>query len=175
MTTFLVIIAIVFFLYLVTKSMQQAEIDKAYQTRMAEQKVAAEEGRASVAKGLAGDGPIIGWYDDENGRRVYTLPYFQYIDSPAGKALIQQHGLYTQGRWHIYGEFVEGSAQSYNFPRDTQYDYTPDLGTAEGSLGEAIVYATNLPQFWNAANGKYAKGGKIYKSSSSPHVDLTTS
>ena len=140
---------------------------------MAEQKVAAEEGRAAVAKGIAGDGPIIGWYDDENGRRVYTLPFFQYIDSPAGKALIEQHGLYTQGTWAIYGEFVQGSVQSYNFPRDTQYDYTPDLGTAEGSLGEAIVYATNLPQFWNAANGKYAKGGKIYKRSSPPHVDLT--
>ena len=87
--------------------------------------------------------------------------YERFIESSTYSLLMKKHSLDEPGLWQIFGE-------------DPNCDFggchsQPRLGFVEGNLNDVILYAVELPGFW-----QWGAGGDIKKVDNIKKVDSKT-
>lgn len=71
--------------------------------------------------------------------------YRKYLNTYAGKRLLENHSLEEYGTWEIRGEDPNCDFGGHH--------HQPHLGTVEGTLEEVIKYGANLGNFWQWGGG----------------------
>lgn len=78
------------------------------------------------------------------------LNFTKYLATNAGKRLLQQHSLETQGLWQVYGEDPNCDMHGSH--------YMPEIGLFEGKLELVIRHAVDHNKFWQwGAGGEFKK------------------
>jgi len=71
--------------------------------------------------------------------------YDRYLETYAGKRLLEEHSLSQTGMWQILGEDPNCDLGGHH--------HQPDLGLVEGKLADVIEYAVGLSSFWTWGGG----------------------
>lgn len=88
--------------------------------------------------------------------------YDKYTATYNGRALFEKHSPDQVGIWKIYGEDPNASMGGSH--------YQPELGVVEGMLRDVIMYAVNLPSFWQWGAG----GVFVFVGETIPKIDANS-